>query len=197
MATVTICSDFGAPKNKVWHCFYCFPIYFPKESLLDYFSTTDFTKSFKKMNNHCASLYKSHYGSFCLISSCGHIEGRNYSSHPSLRLPMTCHAPLVVSAVKSPSATQETRVWSLDWEDPLEKGTATHSSTLAWKIPQTEEPCGPQSMGLQRVGHNWATNTFTFFHFTAMTVDTWEILLNEWMNTDNFDNSDSFDLENF
>jgi len=48
---------------------------------------------------------------------------------------------------------QETRVQSLGWEDPLEKEMATHSSTLAWKIPWTEEPGGLQSMGLQRVGH--------------------------------------------
>ena len=42
---------------------------------------------------------------------------------------------------------------SLSWEDPLEKGMATHSSILAWKIPWTEEPGGLQSMGLQRVRH--------------------------------------------
>ena len=48
---------------------------------------------------------------------------------------------------------QETRVRSLGWEDPLEKGMATHSSILAWRIPWTEEPGGLQSMGLQRVRH--------------------------------------------
>ena len=48
----------------------------------------------------------------------------------------------------------ETGVLSLGWEDPLEKEMATHSSILAWRIPWTEEPGGPQSMGLQRVGHN-------------------------------------------
>ena len=52
------------------------------------------------------------------------------------------------------SALQETQVQSLDWEDPLEKGMATHFSTLAWKIPWTEEPGGLQSMGLQRVGRD-------------------------------------------
>ena len=46
----------------------------------------------------------------------------------------------------------------LCWEDPLEKGTAMHSSTLAWRIPRTEEPCGLLSMGSQRVGHDWATH---------------------------------------
>ena len=44
-------------------------------------------------------------------------------------------------------------------EDPLEKEMTTHSSILAWEIPQTEEPWGLQSMGSQRIGHNWATNT--------------------------------------
>ena len=50
---------------------------------------------------------------------------------------------------------QETWVQSLDWEDPLEKEMATHSSFLAWRIPWTEEPGGLQSLGSQRVRHNW------------------------------------------
>ena len=49
---------------------------------------------------------------------------------------------------------EEAWVQSLGWEGPLEKETATHSSTLAWKIPWTEEPDRLQSMGLQRVGYN-------------------------------------------
>ena len=53
--------------------------------------------------------------------------------------------------------TQETRVQSLGWEDPLEKEMATYSSILARKIPWTEEPGRLQSMELQRVGHNLAT----------------------------------------
>ena len=48
----------------------------------------------------------------------------------------------------------KTWVPSLGWKDPLEKEMATHSSTLAWKIPWTEEPGRLQSMGLQRVGHD-------------------------------------------
>ena len=51
----------------------------------------------------------------------------------------------------------ETQVQSLGWEDPLEKEMATDSSILAWKIPWMEEPGGLQSMGLQRVGHDWVT----------------------------------------
>ena len=56
--------------------------------------------------------------------------------------------------VKNLSAMQETWVQSLGQEDPLEKGMATHSSILAWRIPWTEEPGVLLSMGLQRVGHN-------------------------------------------
>ena len=50
--------------------------------------------------------------------------------------------------------TQETQVPSLGQEDPLEEETVTHSSILAWEIPWTEEPGGPQSMGSQRAGHH-------------------------------------------
>ena len=56
--------------------------------------------------------------------------------------------------VKRLPAVWETRVRSLGWEGPLEKEMATHSSTLAWKIPWTEEPGRLQSMGSQRVGHD-------------------------------------------
>ena len=68
-------------------------------------------------------------------------------------------ASLVAHTVKNPPAVQETWVPSLGQEDPLEEGPATHSSILAWRIPGTEEPGGPQFMGSQRVGHNSATNT--------------------------------------
>ena len=56
--------------------------------------------------------------------------------------------------VKNLLAMQETWVQSLGQEDPLEKGMATHSSILAWRIPWTEESGGLQSMGSQRVGHD-------------------------------------------
>ena len=56
--------------------------------------------------------------------------------------------------VKSLPAVQETWVQSLGWEDPLERGTATHCSILAWRISWAEEPGRLQSMGMQRVGHN-------------------------------------------
>ena len=66
---------------------------------------------------------------------------------------MYIRASLVAQMVKNPSALQETQVQSLGLENPLEKGMATHSSLLAWKILWTEEPGGLQSMESQRVGH--------------------------------------------
>ena len=53
--------------------------------------------------------------------------------------------------VKNPPAMQETWIPFLGWEDPLEKGTATHSSFIAWRIPWTEEPGGLQSMGHKKL----------------------------------------------
>ena len=60
----------------------------------------------------------------------------------------------MAQAVKNLLAMHETHVPSLGQEDPLEKGMETHSSTLAWRIPWTEESGRLQSMGFQRVGHN-------------------------------------------
>ena len=65
--------------------------------------------------------------------------------------------------VKNLPAVQETQVRSLSQEDPLEEEMATHSSILAWRVPWTEEPCGLQSMGLKRGGHNW-TRMHTLKH---------------------------------
>ena len=60
----------------------------------------------------------------------------------------------VAQMLKNLPTMQEAPVLFLRQEDPLEKGMATHSSILAWRIPRTEEPRGLQSMGSQRVGHN-------------------------------------------
>ena len=63
-------------------------------------------------------------------------------------------ASLVAQVVKYLPAMQETQVQFLGQEDPLQKGMATHSSILAWRIPWTEEPGGLQSVGSPRVGHS-------------------------------------------
>ena len=67
---------------------------------------------------------------------------------------------LVAQMIDHLPATQETWVRSLGQEDPLEEEMTTHSSILAWRIPWTEEPGGPQSIGSQRVGHDLATSLF-------------------------------------
>ena len=71
-------------------------------------------------------------------------------------------ASLVAQMVKCLPAVWETWVRSPGWEDPLEKEIATHSSTLAWKIPWMEEPSRLQSMGSQRIRHDWATSLCLF-----------------------------------
>ena len=68
------------------------------------------------------------------------------------------NASLVAQMLKSLPAMLEAWVQSLGQEDPLEKGMATHSNILAWKIPWIEEPGRLQPMGSQRVGHNWAAD---------------------------------------
>ena len=83
----------------------------------------------------------------CILSPC---LLNLYAEYTSIHL----LSPLVAQRVKRLPAVPETRVQSLGWEDPLEKEMATHSSTLAWKIPWTEETGGLQSMGSQRVGPN-------------------------------------------
>ena len=69
-------------------------------------------------------------------------------------------ASLMAQMVKNLPAMLETQVQSLGKEDPLEKGMATHSSVLAWRIPWTGEPGGLQSMGSKRVGHNQSDSHF-------------------------------------
>ena len=70
-------------------------------------------------------------------------------------------ASLVAKMVKNLPAMQKAQVRSLGQEDPLEKGMTTHSSILAMKNPWTEESGGLQSMRLQRIRHDWGTNTVT------------------------------------
>ena len=83
-------------------------------------------------------------------------------------------ASLVAQTVKNLPVRQETQVWFLGQKNPLEKRMVTHSSILSWRIPWTEEPGGFQCMGLQRVRHNWATNTHT-----QATCKPWSHLFNK------------------
>ena len=70
---------------------------------------------------------------------------------------------LVAQVVKNLPTMQKIWVRFLDWEDPLEKGMATHSNVLTWRIPRIVESGGLQSMGSQRVGHNWAINMLLYW----------------------------------
>ena len=79
------------------------------------------------------------------------------------RLLTQLRASQVAQIVKNLPAMQETRVWSLCWADPRETRMATHTNILAWRITWWEEHGRLQSMGLQRLGHNWMTNTFTLY----------------------------------
>ena len=79
--------------------------------------------------------------------------------------------------VKNLPAIQETWVWSLGQEDPLEKGMVTHFGILAWEIPWTEEAGVLQSMGSQTVGHDRATNTLTFEVLSTLMMFRWDCIL--------------------
>ena len=93
--------------------------------------------------------------STCSAGDPSSIPGLRRSTGEGIGCPLQYSwASLVAQLVKNLPAIWETWVWSLGWEDPLEKGKATHSSILAWRIPWTA-----WSMGSQRVGHNWATST--------------------------------------
>ena len=93
--------------------------------------------------------------SACNTGDPGSISGLGRSPGEGIGYPLQyLWASLVTQLVKNPPPTQETWVPSLGEEDPLEKGMATHSSLLAWRIPWTEEAVGLQSTGSQRVGYN-------------------------------------------
>ena len=86
---------------------------------------------------------------------------------------------LVAQIINSLPAMWETWVRSLGWEDPLEKEIAIHSSILPWKIPWMKEPGGLQSVGCQRVRHDWANNTLTIItHLRQINIQMyWEQFL--------------------
>ena len=96
---------------------------------------------------------------YCSILCISH-KLESWSNPGSIVLARLFHkfASLISQLVKNPPAMWETLVQYPGREDPLEKEMATHSGTLTWKIPWMEESDGLQSMGLQRVGHDWATS---------------------------------------
>ena len=96
--------------------------------------------------------------SLCNAGDPGLITGSGRSLGEGIDYPLQYSWPsLVAQTVKNLPAIWDTWVWSLGWEDPLEKRMAAHSNILGWRIPWIEEPGGLQSMGLQRAGHDWET----------------------------------------
>ena len=94
--------------------------------------------------------------SACNAGDPGSIPGTGRSTGKGIGYPLQYSwASLVAQLIKNSPAMWETWVWPLDWEDPLEKGPATLSNILAWRIPWTV-----WSMGLQRIRHDWANFTF-------------------------------------
>ena len=92
----------------------------------------------------------------CNAGDPGSVPGTGRSTGEGIGYPLQYSwASLVAQLVKNPPAMWETWVWPLDWEDPLERGTATLSNILAWRIPWTI-----QSMGSQRLRHDWVNFTF-------------------------------------
>ena len=87
-------------------------------------------------------------------SSLGFLLHQMYNAVTVTPACLLCKAVLAAQTVKTLPPMKETGVPALGQEDPLEQGMATHSSILAWRISWAEEPGGPQSRGLQRVGHD-------------------------------------------
>ena len=111
------------------------------------------------LNGQSAVLWKRGYLCESALRKC--FKGRSlYDKHcvvKYIHIYTYMQTSLAAQTVKHLPTMQETWVQSLSREDPLDKEMATHSSTVAWKIPWMEDPGRLQSMGLQRVGHDWAT----------------------------------------
>ena len=112
----------------------------------------------------------------------GSIPGLGRSPGEGIGYPLQYSwASLVAQLVKNSPAMRETWVWSLGWEDPLEKEMAAHSSVLACRIPGTGEPGGLPSTGSHRVGHNWSDLAaawsvwFFFKHHSLLLLLFWQL----------------------
>ena len=104
---------------------------------------------------------------------------RKYASFSLMVLFCHCFSGFPGGSDGKESAWQCKRPWFYPWEDPLEKGVATHSSILAWKIPWTQEPGGLQSMGSQRVRHSWAIeHTYVSPYLEILALFLWKLKRN-------------------
>ena len=119
-----------------------------RQQLLGFFPTKT-QSSFKYLNCRSKSVMLPIWSANCTENSYLEVFWATRGS----RRPAASQVALVV---KNLPAMQEMQIRSLGGEDPLEEGMKTHSSILSWRIPWTEEPGGLQSIGSQRVGHNWS-----------------------------------------
>ena len=95
--------------------------------------------------------------------------------HHSRHMLSNMNKPKQGSDGKESACSVGDRFWSLGQEDSLEQELAAHSSILVWRIPRAEEPGGLQSMGSQRVGHDWATHTHTECGFLISVLEMWTV----------------------
>ena len=136
MAAVTICSDLGAPQNKVWHCFHCLPSISHEVTGPDAMILVFWMLNFKPF--------------------------RRRQWHPTpVLLPGKSHGRRSLVGC-SPSDRYELDLTEWLHFPTLEKEMATHSSVLVWRIPGMGEPGGQPSMGSHRVGRDWSDLTFLY-----------------------------------
>ena len=161
MAAVTICHDFGAPKNKVWHSFHCFPIsqevMEPDEMIFVFwmlsfkptFSLSSFTFIKRLLSSSSVSAIR-------VVSS----AYRRRQWHPTpVFLPGESHGRRSLIGCSPWGCYESDMTEWLHFHFSLScigEEMATHSSVLAWRIPGTGEPVGLPSMGSHRVGHDWS-----------------------------------------
>ena len=180
MAAVTIGSGFGAQEEEICHYFHLCPFYLPWSNGAGCHDLSFFFLIFSLKLAHSLSFF-----TLKRLFSSSSLSAIRVVSSAYLRLLMFL-LPILITACnsfslaflmymymhmymasqvapegKESAPARETRVWFLDQEGPLEKGMATYSSILAWRTSWTEEPGGLQSVGSQRVGHDWMTNTHT------------------------------------
>ena len=151
MAAITICNDFGAPQNKVSHCFHCFPIYMPWSDgtgchnlrLLNVefkpaFSLSSFTFIKRLFSSFSLSAIRVVLYAYLrlLIFLWAILIPAFASSSPAFQMMYSPYRgfPCGSASKESACSAGDLGVWSLGWEDPLEKEKATHSSILAWRI---------------------------------------------------------------
>ena len=151
LCAMILSATFASRRNQLWYT---------THELLQNISGTPFFKA--ELHVSDSQLF----GAYWVPGNVLHLMYMNSSEPPYKVRIIVFRASQVAWWVKNPPAIKETETQPLGWEDPLKEGRATHSSTLAWRIPGTEESGGLQPMGLQRVRHDWATERLSTHTYT-------------------------------